>query len=56
MHDSWAGAFGIVDAFLLLLVKCVSLNSMTEPLLMVTPVLIKVVSRWTIVYTINGYG
>ena len=29
---------------------------MAEPLLMVTPVLIKVVSRWAMVYTINGYG
>ena len=55
MHDSRAGAFGIVGVFLLLLVKYVSLNSVPESLLMVTLVLMPVVSRWAMVYTVFAY-
>ncbi len=55
MHDSRAGAFGIVGVFLLLLVKYVSLNSVPENLLMVTLVLMPVVSRWAMVYTVFAY-
>ncbi len=55
MHDSRAGAFGIVGVFLLLLVKYVSLNSVPEDLLMVTLVLMPVVSRWAMVYTVFAY-
>ena len=55
MHDSRAGAFGIVGVFLLLLVKYVSLNSVPENLLMVTLVLMPVVSRWAMVYAIFAY-
>ncbi len=55
MHDSRAGAFGIVGVFLLLLVKYVSLSSVPEPLLMVTLVLMPVVSRWAMVYTVFAY-
>ncbi len=55
MHDSRAGAFGIVGAVLLLLVKYVSLNSVPGSLLMVALVLMPVVSRWAMVYTIFAY-
>jgi adenosylcobinamide-GDP ribazoletransferase len=55
MHDSRAGAFGIVGVSLLLLVKYVSLNSVPENLLMVTLVLMPVVSRWAMVYTVFAY-
>ena len=55
MHDSRAGAFGIVGVFLLLLVKYVSLNSVPENLLLVTLVLMPVVSRWAMVYTVFAY-
>jgi len=55
MHDSRAGAFGIVGVFLLLLVKYVSLNSVPEPLLMSTLVLMPVVSRWAMVYAVFAY-
>ena len=55
MHDSRAGAFGIVGVFLLLLVKYVSLSSVPENLLMVTLVLMPVVSRWAMVYTVFAH-
>ena len=55
MHDSRAGAFGIIGAFLLLLLKYVSLSSVPETLLMATLVLMPVVSRWVMVYTILAY-
>jgi len=55
MHDSRAGAFGIVGVVLLLLVKYVSLNSVPESLLMATLVLMPVVSRWAMVYTVFAY-
>ncbi len=55
MHDSRAGAFGIVGVFLLLLVKYVSLSSVPETLLMVTLVLMPVVSRWAMVYAVFAY-
>ena len=55
MHDSRAGAFGIVGVFLLLLVKYVSLNSVPETLLMATLVLMPVVSRWAMVYAVFAY-
>lgn len=55
MHDSRAGAFGIVGIVLLLLVKYVSLNNIPEALLMMTLVLMPVVSRWAMVYVIFAY-
>ena len=55
MHDSRAGAFGIVGVFLLLLVKYVSLSSVPENLMMVTLVLMPVVSRWAMVYAVFAY-
>ncbi len=55
MHDSRAGAFGIVGVSLLLIVKYVSLNSVPQSLMMASLVLMPVVSRWTMVYAIFAY-
>jgi adenosylcobinamide-GDP ribazoletransferase len=55
MHDSRAGAFGIVGVFLLLLVKYLSLSSVPEGLMTATLVLMPVVSRWAMVYTVFAY-
>jgi adenosylcobinamide-GDP ribazoletransferase len=55
MHDSRVGGFGIIGACCLLLVKYISLNSVPEPLLMMTLVLMPVISRWAMVYAIFAY-
>ncbi len=55
MHDSRAGAFGIIGVFCLLLVKYVSLNSIPPNLMMATLVLMPVLSRWAMVYAIFAY-
>jgi adenosylcobinamide-GDP ribazoletransferase len=55
MHDSRAGAFGIIGVFLLLLLKYVSLNSLPDNLLMATLILMPVVSRWAMVYAVFAY-
>jgi adenosylcobinamide-GDP ribazoletransferase len=52
MHDSRAGAFGIISVVLLLLVKYVSLNSIPGPAMTATLIFMPVVSRWAIVYAI----
>ena len=38
------------------MIKPLDRETMAEPLWMATLVLIKVVSRWAMVYTFNGYG
>lgn len=55
MHGIRAGGFGIIGVVLLLLVKYVSLNSIPEPLLMVTLVLMPVLGRWAMAYAIFVY-
>ncbi|MFC2001768.1 adenosylcobinamide-GDP ribazoletransferase [Chloroflexota bacterium] len=55
MHDSRAGAFGIVGVVLLLLAKYVSLNSIPWSLMMATLIFMPIVSRWAMVYTIFAY-
>jgi adenosylcobinamide-GDP ribazoletransferase len=55
MHDSRAGAFGIVGVVLLLMVKYAALSSVPENSLMATLVLMTVVSRWTMVYAVFAY-
>lgn len=55
MHDSRSGAFGIIGAVLLLLIKYVSLNSIPKDLLVPTLVLMPVVSRWAMVYAVFAY-
>jgi len=56
MHDSRAGAFGIIGACCLLLVKYVSLNSVPATLLMATLALMPMISRWAMVYAIFTYS
>ena len=55
MHDSRAGAYGIVGVVLLLLVKYVTLNSIPGYLMMMALVFMPVVSRWVMVYVIFAY-
>ena len=56
MSDSRAGAFGIIGACCLLLVKYVLLNSVPETLLMAALVLMPTISRWAVVYAIFAYS
>ena len=55
MHDSRAGAFGIIGVVLLLLVKYVSLSSIPETFMMPTLLFMPVVSRWAMVYAVFAY-
>ncbi len=55
MHDSRVGGFGVVGACCLLLVKYISLNSVPEPLLMATLMLMPILSRWAMVYAVCVY-
>jgi adenosylcobinamide-GDP ribazoletransferase len=55
MHDSRAGAFGIVGAVVLLLVKYASLSSVPSNLMTATLVIMPVVSRWAMVYAVFAY-
>ena len=55
MHDSRAGAFGIVGAFLLLLVKYLSLNSVPGNFMAVTLVLMPMVSHWAMAYAVFAF-
>jgi adenosylcobinamide-GDP ribazoletransferase len=55
MHDSRAGAFGIVGVSLLLLVKYVALNSIPPVFMTAILLLMPVVSRWAMVYAVFAY-
>jgi len=55
MRDSRVGSFGVVGVCCLLLVKYVSLNNMPQGLVMTSLVLMPVISRWAMVYTIFAY-
>lgn len=55
MRDSRVGGFGVIGGCCLLLVKYISLNSVPEPLLMMTLVVMPVISRWAMVYAIFAY-
>ena len=55
MHDSRVGAFGIVGAISLLLVKYISLSSVPGYLLMAALILMPVVGRWAMVYAVFAY-
>ena len=55
MRDSRVGAFGIVGVSCLLLLKYVSLNSIPEPFLMPTLILMPAISRWAMVYAGFAY-
>jgi len=55
MHDSRAGAFGIVGIVLLLLLKYVALTSIPEASKIMALILMPVISRWTMVYALFAY-
>lgn len=55
MHDSRSGAFGIVGAVVLLLVKYASLSSVPANLMTATLVIMPVVSRGAMVYAVFAY-
>ncbi len=55
MKDSRAGAFGIAGGVLLLLVKYAALSSLPVHLVAATLVIMPVVSRWAMVYSIWAY-
>ncbi|MFC2069947.1 adenosylcobinamide-GDP ribazoletransferase [Chloroflexota bacterium] len=55
MHDSRAGAFGIVGVVLLLLLKYVLLNSVPGNLMIAALLLTPVVSRWAMAYALGVY-
>ncbi len=52
MHDSHAGAFGVIGVASVLLVKYVSLNSLPRDIILPALLLMPVVSRWAMVYAI----
>jgi len=55
MRDSRVGSFGIVGVCCLLLVKYVSLNNLPLGLVTHSLVLMPVISRWAMVYTVFAY-
>jgi adenosylcobinamide-GDP ribazoletransferase len=55
MHDSRAGAFGVVGVVLLLLVQYVALNNVPSDKMTVVLLFMPTVSRWSMVYTIFVY-
>jgi len=55
MRDSRTGAFGVIGAVCLLLVKYISLNCVPAPVMVATLVMMPVVSRWAMVYAIFAY-
>jgi adenosylcobinamide-GDP ribazoletransferase len=55
MHDSRAGAFGVVGVVLLLLVQYVSLNNVPADKMTAVLLFMPVVSRWAMVYAIFAY-
>ena len=55
MHDSRAGAFGVVGVVLLLLVQYVSLNSVPADKMTAVLLFMPTVSRWAMVYAIFAY-
>ena len=55
MHDSRAGGIGVVAVASLLLVKYVSLNNLPDSLLGMALVLMPVLGRWAMTYSIFAY-
>ncbi len=55
MRDSRVGSFGVVGVCCLLLVKYLALNNLPQDLVMHSLVLMPVISRWAMVYTIFAY-
>ncbi len=55
MHDSHAGAFGVVGVILVLLVQYVALNHIPADKMTATLLFLPSVSRWAMVYAIYAY-
>lgn len=55
MHDSRAGAFGVIGACLIVLVKYVSLNEVPQNLMLFTLITAPVISRWAMTYALFAY-
>jgi adenosylcobinamide-GDP ribazoletransferase len=55
MHDSRAGAFGVVGIILVLLVQYVTLNSVPADKMTAVLLLMPTVSRWAMVYAIYAF-
>jgi len=55
MKDSRVGAFGVIGAVLLFMVKFAALNSLPNNLIYATLILMPVLSRWSMVYAIMAY-
>jgi len=55
MKDSRVGAFGVIGAVLLFMVKFAALNSIPQNLIYATLILMPVLSRWSMVYAIMAY-
>lgn len=55
MRDSRVGGFGVIGVCLLLLVKYISLNSVPQPLVTLTLIIMPVISRWAMVYALFVY-
>lgn len=55
MKDSRVGAFGVIGAVLLFMVKFTALNSIPHNLIYTTLILMPVLSRWSMVYAITAY-
>ncbi len=56
MHDSRAGAFGMVGVVLVLLFKYITLNGIPSNLVPAALLLTPLVSRWAMVYAIVAYS
>ena len=55
MHDSRSGAFGIIGIVCLLLVKYAALSTIPDSLVIAALLIMPVISRWTMVYTIFAH-
>ncbi len=55
MHESSVGAFGVVGAVLILLVKYAALTSLPYHIIVPTLIIMPVVSRWAMVYALFAY-
>ena len=56
MHDSHAGAFGVVGVILVLLVQYAALNSIPADKMTATLLFMPTVSRWAMVYAIYAFN
>ena len=55
MRDSRVGALAVIGVSLVILLKYVSLNSLPSPLILTAIVLMPVLSRWAMVYSVTAF-